>query len=35
MTKQEIKYAKENTKLISLLISFIEYINGEIKDKKE
>jgi len=35
MTKQEIKYIKENSKLLSLLLSFIQFLNDETKDKND
>ena len=35
MSPQEIQYAKQNTKLLSIIIQFIEFITDEIKDKQE
>jgi len=35
MTSQEIKYAKENSTMLSLIIQFIEFINSEVDSDKE
>ena len=35
MTDYEIKYMKENTNVLSLVINFFEFINKEINDIKE
>lgn len=35
MKKQEIEYMRKNSKIISILILFYEFLNEETKEKKE
>jgi len=34
MNKRQLKYMQENTKLISLILLFLDFLNDETKEKK-